>query len=133
MPLYKGFPIPNFLSETVCERSPHYRVATIELAMSRSQAQKYRSIYRRHASILYGEGALPKDGPGEVATNSDEEPGCINMVAHRRLIHATQNPRLDVLVDSVGKKSLVADINCWYDKSDDYGATYFFRHPRPAS
>jgi hypothetical protein len=35
-------------------------------------------------------------------------------------------------VERIGKKSLVKDINRWYEKVDDYGATYFFRNTRPA-
>jgi hypothetical protein len=39
---------------------------------------------------------------------------------------------LETLVCSVGKRSLVKDINQWYKRANDFGVTHFFRHTRPA-
>ena len=109
---------------------PHYRVVTVELAMSRSQGILYQRIFHHHSSELYTGPVDPevnRDNVAEVETRAK-----LNMMAHRRLVHATQNPHLEALVDHIGKKSLVKDINKWYHKADDFGVTHFFRHTRPA-
>jgi hypothetical protein len=61
--------------------------------------------------VLYREGAVGEDEPSQAPANSNEELGHVNIVAYRRLVHATLNPYLDELVERVGKKSLVKDIN----------------------
>jgi hypothetical protein len=112
------------------ENIPHYRVTTVELCMSRAQSQCYQLIYDQHIGSLYS-GASDRNNKSS-ALGPEEPRGRLNMVSHRRLVHATLNTHLETLVCSVGKRSLVKDINQWYKRANDFGVTHFFRHTRPA-
>lgn len=113
------------------ENIPHYRVTTVELAMSSKQAQAYQIIYDTHVSKLH-QAEPSKSGNNICDEVQDNSIGRLNMAAHRRLVHGTFNPHLDTLVSSVGKRSLVKDINKWYASATDFGVTHFFKHTRPA-
>jgi SNF2 family DNA or RNA helicase len=117
------------------ENIPHYRVTTVELRMSRAQSQRYQQIYDQHVGSLYTGAAIAacSDRNSKPSALGPEEPrGRLNMFSHRRLVHATLNTHLETLVCSVGKRSLVKDINRWYESAKDFGVTHFFRHTRPA-
>ena len=109
------------------ENIPHYRIGTVELAMSPIQRRLYERVWDQHVGSLY-----TVAGDEDQSPEKDEPTGCLNMVTHRRLIHASLNLHLETLVCRVGKKSLVKDINRWYDAAKDFGVTHFFRHSRPA-
>ena len=87
--------------------------------MDDTQTQIYVDIHRVVASRL---------GKGR-----DKETGIpkINMISHRRLSLALFNPGLDVLyrVSDTG----VANLEKWYEASNDHSDTYYFYMTWPAS
>ena len=92
------------------ENIPHYRITTVELAMSSKQTQVYQIIYNTHVSKLYQ--AEPLKSDNAICDNvQDDSTGRLNIAAHRCIVHSTFNLHLDTLVSSVGKQSLVKDIN----------------------
>ena len=94
---------------------PPYRITTVELHMNAHQEAEYYPIHSRLAGMLGNR--VDKE------TNSERN----RMDYHRRLVHATMNPILDVVAERCKAKGL----KLWYEKEYDNGLWRFIYRTKP--